>query len=1323
MVNGQVVITSDVYNVTEQKITVGNDTGSAATLLGLETSGTTISTTSSITNGDEGIYTYKGATIAGLKSDTDLTFVGPGTFTVTVDDIAPTTRSDTTDTVELKKIEYTVTVNENDSVQDVLDKVEAQFKAQVASKYGVSASSVYIEATVENNQIVIKMDGKYGEYIVFTEGNSDFVQRTGLKTTAKTYGEDKTNIKETSGYDRITGSVNTITKDLVIANLTSESFTISGGNGTYTVTLQNGWTVQQIIDQIYSQTSGHYKAGIYNDAIFESDHQQTVSNYDSAAKGMFYIESTVQTATDTSVTSSDFTRRMGLVACDLTHGAEEETFLGDHGYFNYYSNSIKGLRPNSIISGIQDGQLTFTLHALHATGETGSIEYRPDITYTIDIAYNDTVTSVLNKMKQAILMKEDETYEHSDVTDTDRIDRFDFHVDYDSSTDSGVISLQIIGNYASAITFDSDTSGFMQSLGLDQLNHTYNSTYGTKDLSCGKAKLTGSVTNLSDSKIFGNMTAGTMTLTAGSTTKTINVGATDRILDVINKINEGNIFFAELDSQGRLTVKTVDQNDGDIEVTGTSDFGKLAGLTAGNWSYTSTTTNGNDDFTKITGSVYGLSANQTFNNLTSGNFKIAAAGLSTLTINVTQGTTTVQNVIDQINASADYSANLDDAGRIVVSTTKSVGSSIVVTNGTSNYASVVGLAAGTLGGNAVFNSGVNDVYSTLKGSMTGLDTSSRLSAGDFTVSVAQPDGTIKTKTFNLTGNETIADVAALISASDLHLSAVIDSSNNSLVLKSKLAGNYTISLKDGTSNFAELTGFTRNGAQANATIEGALSTLTSTNTAHSAQALGFTSGDFTISLLNTDGSILKSETIQVSSTDTVDSIISKINNSTLGLSAAVNSDGKLVIVRNATTSAGGISVTKGSSDFTNKIGLTAGGNLSASTAFSAGENATRSVFQSNLLSANYSAETLGSLGITDGTFKINGRTITVKADESIASLLSKINSSFAGNDSNGVYAEFNGSRIILTSNSASENSLINVEDGTSNLTEIMGFTSVSNTDAAMQGLGNNAIFEINGTRYEAESNIVSLNDRAAVTETGSTAEVIRINLLEQGSGVIDIGKKSLTDAANKLAAFVNAFNSSISLSQTSYLLADAEFQALQGAIKNSLLNSVGSYKQISKELAAMGITVYNTKSAGSTNEKLTISLNKEKFVNAYLNDPDKVLGVLIGNDSKPLDAAKAGSMVRLSDTLQNSVSNYFTSTVANLQNQAQDIALQIAHNTSELNNITNTLALGNSDSTFDDMSVYLKQLEEQFDSVNKMIDKMKKNYNQSVVRLSLNPVY
>ena len=1312
--SGRIVITSDVYNTTAQAISIKNDTGSFAKLTGLNSASITNSGTQ--VKGDEGVYTYTGASIAGMTGSTDLTFVGPGQFTVTIDDGS---RSDTNSTVNLKQIQFAVNVLENDSVQDVLNKIVSQAKSQIASKYGVSASSIYMEASVVNNKIVIKMDGKYGENITFTNDTSNFVQRTGLSTVSKTYNENNTQIKETSGYDRITGSVDTITKDLIMGNLTSGSFTISGGNGTYTVNIQNGWSIQKIIDEIYSQTNGHYKAGIFNASIFNQNHQQNVNNYDNAAKGSFYIESTVQTAVDTTVSDTDLTRRLGLVASNLTTGPSEETFKGDHGYFNYYSNDIKGLKPNSIISGIKDGKLTFTLHSTLATGETGSITYRPDMTYTIDVVYNDTITSILNKMKQAILKEEDDTQEHSDVTGDDRVDRLDFHVDYDAATDTGRISLQLIGNYASAITFDSDTSGIVQALGLDKMNHTYSSNYTSKDVSSGKAMLTGSVKNLTESKIFGNMQAGTLVLTAGNTTSTINVLSTDRIKDVIDKINAGGQFSAGIDEQGRFYVKTNEQNASAITVSGTSDFAQLTGLKGGSWSYNTTTTKGNADYAKITGSVYGLSSDQTFNNMTSGTFYVKSAGLTTVAVNVTQGITKISDVINQINASADFSATLDEAGRLVISTKKASGADVVIDGGTTNYTSVVGLTSGTLGGNAAFNSGAKDVYSTLKGSVTGLDMSSRVSAGDFKIEVTGPDGKKVTQTFTLTGNETLSDVASLISNSSLGISAVIDSSDNSLVLKSKQSGAYTISLTDGTSNFAETTGFTKNGAQATASITGSLSTLTSSKTVQNAEALGFSEGDFTISLIDTNGNVTDSRKILISKNDTVDTIISKINNSGLGISAVINATGNLVLVRNATTSAGGIAISKGTSDFTNKIGFTSGGNQTVTSV--AGADATRTVLKSNALSASSASDTLASLGIKDGNFKINGQNISVKANESIASLLSKINASFSANDANGVYAEYTGSRIVLTSNSASDNATINIEAGTSNITDILGFTNASSLNESAQVKGDNAIYTINGNRYESTSNVISLTDSASITTEGAADEAIRFTIKDLGSGTVDIGKKSLTDAANKLAAFVNAFNSSTALSTTAKLASDPEFAAISNAIKNALMNNVGTYKQVTKELAAMGINIYTTSSTNSSAEKLTISFNKDKFINAYLKDPNKVLDILIGDDSKPIDSSKAGSFTRLSDTLQNSVSPYFSSTISNLENQAKNIALQIAQNTSELNNITNTLALGSSVSSFDDMSQYLKQLEEQYNQVNDLIKKMRNNYNQSITRLALNP--
>jgi hypothetical protein len=192
----------------------------------------------------------------------------------------------------------------------------------------------------------------------------------------------------------------------------------------------------------------------------------------------------------------------------------------------------------------------------------------------------------------------------------------------------------------------------------------------------------------------------------------------------------------------------------------------------------------------------------------------------------------------------------------------------------------------------------------------------------------------------------------------------------------------------------------------------------------------------------------------------------------------------------------------------------------------------------------------------------------------------------------------------------------------------------------------------------------------------------------------------------------------MTLGASSSLAADAEYIALQNAIKNALTNKVGSYSQITRELASMGITVYTTTSSSGAN-KTTISLNKEKFINAYLENPDKVLDILVGNDTKPIDSTRAGSMTRLSDTLQNAVNDYFAPSINNLETQSKNIALQIAQYTSELNNITNSLSLDDPNGGIGDVSEYLKQLEEQYEAVNKLIKKMKNNYNNSITRLAL----
>ena len=66
---------------------------------------------------------------------------------------------------------------------------------------------------------------------------------------------------------------------------------------------------------------------------------------------------------------------------------------------------------------------------------------------------------------------------------------------------------------------------------------------------------------------------------------------------------------------------------------------------------------------------------------------------------------------------------------------------------------------------------------------------------------------------------------------------------------------------------------------------------------------------------------------------------------------------------------------------------------------------------------------------------------------------------------------------------------------------------------------------------------------------------------------------------------------------------------------------------------------------------------------------------------------------------------------------------EIAMNTSELNNVRATMSFEQNSlaSNQAELADFLAQLEEQYDAVNKMIDKLKYQYNQSLTRLVLNP--
>ena len=1254
-----------------------------------------------LTLGSFGTMNYEGGVISGLQGSSNITIdsslsgTGDGTIRVTLSD-------KNTDTVNVSSKSFEVNIGKDMTVDEIMSAIKT-----AAVNSGVQGLNIYFDNST--HQVKVSIAGNEAEQITFSgldDKGKELINRLGLGTANSTTVKNGTNIKESDGETRLTGAIEGLHGSHVLGNLKTETFTINGGAGSVTISVQAGQSLNDIISTINSQASGKY-----------------IANIDS--QGRFYIQSVIESSTAVSVSSSDFTRRVGLVASNTTEGPTSQTESGSHGDFIFRGaggsggTGIDGMKGSTIFAGLKNGSFNFTLGETSIVTPDGKLVYHPKRTYTVNVSSSDSVQSILDKMKQAVIAG-------------GNVDQsaLEFTVEVDDTTNKGRIYIKMSGKDASEITFSNDTSGFITMAGLSNTGATTDPNYSSTDRSYGKAVITGSIENLKESHIFGNMQAGTMQITAGSVSTIINVAATDSIKNIIDKINNDGKFTASLDENGRFTIKSVSESQADITVSGTSDFYKLVGINGGSWSATATHTEGSYGYSKITGSVSGLTAGQKFNNATSGTFTISAAGHRTLTVSVTAGVTTVQDVIDFINnsSSSDFTASLDaSAGRVVISTDIANGATINVTDGTSNYAQLLGLTGGEIDNNSITNTGKSDTYSTLTGATTGLTDGMKFSAGDFTISVIAPDGTTKSQTFTIDGTQDLDTIMAVISNSSLGITASIDAGSGKLVLQSKTSGEYTIDVTDGTSNFAEITGMSRNNTQIQPSTNGNTATLTSDKTADSASLIGYTSGTFYISLTDLNGNITDTQRITISSTDSIDQIIQKINNSGIGIQAKIDATtGKMVLTRTSSTTEGGIVVTKGTSDFTNKIGFTTGGTQSDSAIVTNGTDATNANISSITLENADLNTKLGSLGITDGTFRINNAVINVSAADTISSLLNKINSSFASTDPNGVTAEFKDNKIVITSNTKSDNSRINIEGGSSNIAERLGFTNGSTINNETLERGLNAIYSLNGVDYEAQSNVIKLDGKGNVITDGSEESIV-LTIKDVGSGILDIGRHSVDETFNKLADFVNKFNASMALSNNAALAEDSGFQALLSAINSALTDDIGDKDKIQQKLAEIGITLYSTPTSDGRT-RLSISLNRDKFVDTFINDSQKVMDLLVGDDtSDPIDPEVAGSFTRVKavfDDSLNPISGYFKANTRILQAQKQAMDKEVTLNKGELARLKAELEINTGSDELEknreQLEKFLSDMQEQYQTVNDLINKLNKQYSATLSVLVMN---
>ncbi|MBS4759068.1 MAG: hypothetical protein KHX03_00005, partial [Clostridium sp.] len=805
----------------------------------------------------------------------------------------------------------------------------------------------------------------------------------------------------------------------------------------------------------------------------------------------------------------------------------------------------------------------------------------------------------------------------------------------------------------------------------------------------------------------------------------INVSKNESISSIIDKINNSGLgVTASINDSGKMVItRNSSSTAGGVLVTrGSSDFTNKIGFTSGGYQ---NVTSQHGTSSKL------VSSNSIANSkrFSAGDFTIKLTGENATEINIqVTESDSIQSIIEKINSkNAGVTASLDSNNRLVLSRDVDSGDgTIQVIKGSSNFTNIAG-----------FTTGGYQTASTVEGvtasitSTNSANSSKRFTDGNFI---------INNVSINVSSSDSINDIADKINASSAGVTASIV--NGKMILTRNAdqgAGN--IEIQKGSSNFTKEMGFTTGGDENGKFNSGSSTSITSSTTAQTAMANGYTSGDFYIQWTDLNGQ-KKSVTVTIGNSgpngtvDNVAKIIENINSQNAGITASLDSTGKMVITRDESQGAGSLTIVKGTSDFTNIIGFTSGGSFNGVS--EDGLAATYTVLKSDKLSVSNRA-TLASLGITNGSFRINGVEIAVKTTDTIDDIIGRINTVF--NDTKykdmGVVAEFKNNQIVLTSKQASSNARIDVEAGSSNFTQVVGFTDNSARNNPVE-LGQNAKFNIKlgndkiGKDFDLAldlkditpndgiyngNNLIYLDINGNVVMEANNA-AITIEVKKTGETVIKLGQNLLDASINELNKFVGSFNKAMIASENEILSDDAEFTKLINNIKSALTSDIADIRKVTQQLAKIGIIVDVRGGTDSNMGTVRLSVDRELYTKAFYDDSENVLNLLLGKETATGTAN--GILTRLNDVLFPEVNNnngYFNKTPRQLNAIQKELKREITSTTFDLNELKNAVS-GNSTSA--GLSEYLAQLEQQYQLIQDAINNLNKQYATSMTRLVLN---
>ncbi|MDN5364598.1 MAG: flagellar hook-associated protein 2 [Eubacteriales bacterium] len=275
----------------------------------------------------------------------------------------------------------------------------------------------------------------------------------------------------------------------------------------------------------------------------------------------------------------------------------------------------------------------------------------------------------------------------------------------------------------------------------------------------------------------------------------------------------------------------------------------------------------------------------------------------------------------------------------------------------------------------------------------------------------------------------------------------------------------------------------------------------------------------------TDGSFkINGVTINVSSSDTINTVLTKINESAAGVVATFTGD-KVVLTQKTKGAAPTITVSDDTSGFVKAVKLdTAVVQPGTDSGFTAKMNTT-------------------GLGFTDGYFTINNITFAVNtATESVQDILNKINNSAAGVTA---FYDEQADKITLTSKETGNKPIV-IDAGTTN------FLSIIKIDPAAEVRGQDGSFTING---------------ATITRSSNTFEYNGVTFTARSTGTVQITVKQDVDKTiAAVEAFVNEYNSVIEWINTKLKEKTVKEPSTEAEKKQGILNSDYLLKMVYNEL-------------------------------------------------------------------------------------------------------------------------------------------------------------